>query len=224
MSTVLETYQTKQETVLINGSPFYIKSLKNKQQFYDPDDTAANLGISSAMWPISGMLWPSGVVLANVIGKLSLNNLRVLEVGCGIGLASLVAMKKGADITASDYHPLSQSFLNDNASLNNLPKVNYFHGNWRKPISNRGVFDLIIGSDLLYDKDNLDILATFINCHLAKNGRIILIDPGRGFANKFVKILAEFKIYCQIKELPVEESNGETTRYRRYNFARYREA
>lgn len=222
MSNILESYSTKQESTQIHGVTYHIKSLKDKNQFFDPDGTAEALGISSAMWPISGILWPSGIVLADLISELTLDKLRILEVGCGIGLASLIASSKGADITASDYHPLTRSFLIDNAALNGIPTVKYFQGNWHKPITNRGVFDLIIGSDLLYDKDNLEILATFINCHLAKSGRVILIEPRRALANKFVRIMADIKIYCEIEDLPSKKLNGEALHYKRYNFSRHR--
>lgn len=222
VSIALETYLTKQETTLVNGVPFFIKSLKDRTQFSDPDGVAAALGISSAMWPISGMLWPSGVVLAGIISQLSLANLRILEVGCGIGLASLVASSRGANITACDYHPLTPTLLIENETLNNLPHICYFHGNWHKPITNKGVYDLIIGSDLLYDKDNLDILATFINCHLAKKGQVIMIEPPRKLTKKFVKIMSTFRINCQVDSLPVQTGKGETLRYKQYTFTRDR--
>lgn len=220
MSNALKPYLTKQETTLVQGVSYYIKSLKDKTQFFDPEGTAAALGISSAMWPISGMLWPSGIMLAEVISELPLNNLRILEVGCGIGLASLVASSKGADITASDYHPLTKTFLADNTVINGLPAIRYFHGDWHKPITNQGVFDLIIGSDLLYDSDNIEILATFINCHLAKNGKVILIEQRRRLANKFVKHLTAFNIHCEIEDLPEQKVNGVRLNFKRYNFSR----
>ena len=216
----MDSYLTKQETTLIRGVAYNIKSLKDKTQFFDPEGEAAALGISSAMWPISGILWPSGCVLAEIISELPLNNLRILEVGCGIGLASLVASSKGADITASDYHPLTKTFLADNAAINGLPAIRYFHGDWNKPITNQGVFDLIIGSDLLYDSYNIAILATFINCHLANNGKVILIEQRRWLANKFVKSLAAFKIHCEIENLPEQKVGRAILRFRRYNFSR----
>ena len=46
--------------------------------------------------------------------------MKILEVGCGIGLCSLVLQRRGADITASDYHPLAEEFLRFNAALNGV--------------------------------------------------------------------------------------------------------
>ncbi len=214
----MDTYQTKQEPTLVAGTTYSIKSLKDRNQFSDPNGTAEAIGISSAMWPISGMLWPSGIVLAEIISKLPLENLRILEVGCGIGLASMVAASKGADITACDYHPITPALLEDNTVINNLPTINYFHGDWRKPITNKGVFDLIIGSDLLYDRGHFEDLATFISCHLSPNGQMVLIDPKRRSANKFIKVMEKLQMGCTTKDHISKPINGDFFRYKSHTF------
>ncbi|MCD8541365.1 MAG: hypothetical protein LRY22_01600 [Aliarcobacter cryaerophilus] len=45
-------------------------------------------------------------------------NKRILEVGCGIGLSSLILNRLNADITATDYHPEAEKFLDINTELN----------------------------------------------------------------------------------------------------------
>ena len=209
-------YQTKRETIIINGISLNIVSLANKQQFYDPDKKAEKLGISDSMWPISGLVWPSGLVLAKVVSQLNLTNLSVLEVGCGIGVASLVAAYKDADITASDYHPLVETLLFKNAEDNDIQSIKYIHGNWNHPISNHGKFDLIIGSDLLYEKAYCELLSVYINCHLAANGKVMLIDPGRRKAGRIKKSMASLGF--QYKAIKVDEEgkvkkNGNFTQY-----------
>ena len=60
------------------------------------------MGISSAAWPLFGLLWPSGAHLA---ARLALRPVRsgerILEIGCGLALASLVGHRRGADVTAN---------------------------------------------------------------------------------------------------------------------------
>ena len=56
--------------------------------------------------------------------------MRVLDVAAGTGNASLPAAKTGADVTASDCHPLASSFLAHNLQLNGLPPMPYRHGHW----------------------------------------------------------------------------------------------
>jgi predicted nicotinamide N-methyase len=187
-------YQTKQEQIKIVGvQALTIRSLLDKQQFADPLGTADRLGISSAAWPLFGQLWPSGAHLAARLAARPVHaGERILEVGCGLGLASLVGHRRGADVTASDCHPLAASFLADNLRLNALAPMKYRHGDWSASVRQRqqaqdeglrtlrGRFDLIIGSDLLYERDEGGMLAHFIGRHAAPGALVWIVDPDRG--------------------------------------------
>ena len=54
----------------------------------------------------------------------------MLEIGCGLALASLACHRLGMDITASDRHPLVEGFLHANLALNRLAPLRYRHGDW----------------------------------------------------------------------------------------------
>jgi len=211
-------YLTKLETIAIDGvADLQIRSLLDRNQFSDPLGDAARLGISSAAWPMFGLLWPSGAFLA---ARLALRPVRagerILEIGCGLALASLVGHRRGADITASDVHPLAEIFLQDNLRLNGLGPMAYRHGNWRVPAAGSfmsealaddapvvsagdaappgrrvvGRFDLIIGSDLLYERDAQGDAAAFIGHHAAPNGEVWIVDPDRGNRPAFNRRMA----------------------------------
>ncbi len=185
-------YLTKQESVALAGvGPLIIRSLLDRQQFADPQGAAERLGISSAAWPIFGLLWPSGWHLAAQLAlRPVLTGERILEVGCGLALASLVGHRGGADVTASDCHPLAEAFLAENLRLNGLLPMKYRHGRWGGPLLPdpgrpvdrpvQGLFDLIIGSDLLYERDEAGTLARFITLHAAARAEVWIIDPDRG--------------------------------------------
>jgi len=197
-------YQTKQERIAIAGvDELVIRSLLDRQQFFDPLGEAERMGISSAAWPIFGLLWPSAAQLAaRLARRLVRPGERILEIGCGLALASLVGHRRGADITASDCHPLAESFLRENLRLNNLPPMEYRHGPWhdasarpdRAGASTRlevqGRYDLIIGSDLLYDRDAGAPLAAFIARHTAAAGEVWIVDPDRGNRPAFNRYMA----------------------------------
>ena len=58
-------YSTKQENIAVTGvADLVIRSLLDTQRFHDPLEAALRLGISSAQWPLFGMLWRSGLRLA----------------------------------------------------------------------------------------------------------------------------------------------------------------
>lgn len=213
-------YQTKTQVIEIADCPLEIISLKDKNQFYDPEGQAKSLGISSAMWPISGLIWPSGVVLAKLINEVDLEGKRVLEVGCGIGIASIFAASKDADVTASDYHPLVKKLLNNNAKVNGIDSIKYFHGDWRHPITNEGKFDLIIGSDLLYETFHAEQLAVFIDSHLTKCGIVILVDPGRKPAKRIRKSMAALGFACIVDRIDRHGDHKKEGVFRKYHFSR----
>ncbi|MBL0094984.1 MAG: SAM-dependent methyltransferase [Piscinibacter sp.] len=187
-------YQTKQEHIAVRGvDDIVIRSLLDRQQFSDPLGDALAQGISSAAWPMFGLLWPSGVQLAARIALRPVTDgERILELGCGLALASLVGHRRGADMTASDCHPLAESFLLENLRLNELGPMKYRHGHWgghaaapargELPASEMldGRFQLIIGSDLLYERDDDGTLSRTIARHAAPGAEVWIVDPDRG--------------------------------------------
>jgi hypothetical protein len=53
-----------------------------------------------------------------------------------------------------------------------------------------GEFDLIIGSDVLYERDHPAQLADFIQRHAASHAQVLIIDPNRGQRSAFNKRMA----------------------------------
>jgi len=178
-------YEVKFEIIGDNGADMQVRSLLDRQQFHDPLGEAEEAGISSATWPLFGLLWPSGRVLAHAMQTHDLVGKRVLEVGCGLALASLVIHRRGGDVTASDCHPLGGVFLTENLLLNHLPVMKYATGNWARANPALGLFDLIIGSDLLYDRDQPQALSQFIALHSAPTVEVMIVDPDRGNHPRF---------------------------------------
>ncbi len=193
-------YRTKQESIAIAGeADLQIRSLLDLQQQPSAADAARHPGISSAQWPLFGLLWPSGAHLAARMARRPvLRAERILEIGCGLGLASLVAHRRGADVTASDVHPMAGAFLLENLRLNQLPPMKYRHGPWALtvppapagPDDLQGRFDLIIGSDVLYERDEGGVLAGFIERHAAPVAEVWIADPDRGNRPAFNRHMA----------------------------------
>ena len=183
-------YLVKQERIAISGgAALNIRSLLDKQQFHDPLGEALALGVSSATWPLFGLVWPSAQKMADVMQTWPLASLRILEIGCGLGLASLVVHRRLGNITASDYHPYTERFLQANLLLNAMQPMPYFRGHWERTNPLLGEFDLIIGSDVLYERDHPQQLAGFIQRHAAPHAQVLIIDPNRGNRAPFHKAM-----------------------------------
>ena len=78
------------QTIEIDNFDIHLRSLWDKQEFSDPLGEAEALGISSAQWSLFGVLWKSSEVLAHEMANFPIQGKRILEVGCGLALSSLL--------------------------------------------------------------------------------------------------------------------------------------
>ena len=175
------------QTIEFGKVDIHLRALRDKQEFLDVDDVAENLGISSAQWPLFGVVWESSEVLAQFMHDFEIKGKRILEVGCGIGLTSLMLNQRLADITATDYHPEVENFLLENIELNKGKAIPFFRTGWADKDCGLGKFDLIVGSDLLYERGHAELLSGFIQQHAKPVCEVILVDPGRGYHARFSK-------------------------------------
>jgi predicted nicotinamide N-methyase len=213
-------YETIIRTLRLGGQDFRIRSLSDLQQFADPDHQAERIGISSAQWSLFGHVWPSGRLLAEAMATFDIAGKRILEIGCGLGLASLVLQRRGADIVASDHHPLTEPFLTYNAALNNLAAVPYRLLRWDAPSASLGRFDVVIASDVLYERQHAALLAALLQRLTQPGAEILITDPGRGNSAPFTRALAEqgFEVSeerCRMNAADVAPFRGRLLRYRR---------
>jgi SAM-dependent methyltransferase len=217
---IMPGYQVKHETFKLGDSDFVVRSLLDKLQFADPDGAAAEAGISSATWPLFGLVWPSARILAAAMQSQEIAGKRILEIGCGLALASLVIHRRLGDITASDRHPLTQGFLQKNLLLNDLPYLPYQNGNWERENPALGKFDLIIASDVLYERDQPAMLSDFIQRHSHAQSDIIIVDPDRGNRSAFCSKMERLGYALDLQRAARSQTTGEDYKGHFLNFHR----
>jgi len=213
-------YATRQHTVRLGGHDYQIRALSDRQQYADPDGLARKAGISSALWSLFGQVWPAGRVLAQAMSSFDIEGKRVLEVGCGLGLSSLVLKRRGADVTASDHHPLAKSFLEHNAELNGIAMPAYADLPWDEDRPELGRFDLIIASDVLYERDHAALLSALLFRHAKPQAELVITDPGRGNSGRFTTAMLAQGYTVNEQRSPFDEGDlppyrGRLLSYRR---------
>lgn len=203
--------KTRTQSFTVSSFRGRLRVLKDRMQFSDPDGIAKNIGICSASWSLFGQLWPASKVLAHAVVSIDLQNRRILELGCGLGLPSLKLQYRGADITASDYHPASQQLLSYNSDLNNLPEIPFIRLDWNNPPAGEQ-YDVIIASDVLYDPSHPGLLQRAIRKLASPRCKLIFSCPGRGYKNRFSRKMA--RLGFQLEELPVAFEPNEKPPYK----------
>lgn len=138
-------------------------------------------------------LWPSAIALARHISSHDLAGKRVMELGCGLGLPSIAALSRGANMLSADHYQAALDFAAYNAQANlgaNLGReLETMHLDWRTPPDDFPRFDLVLAADVLYDKINSAPLSNLVPRLLDRGGQLLLADPRRDYAGRFLEAM-----------------------------------
>lgn len=142
--------------------------------------------------PYFGVMWEAGIGLSQSLTREMCEGKKILEIGCGLALPSFVATRFGGNVIATDFHADVSLFLKLNQEKNKI-NFNYQVMNWRNEIertkTSLGLFDLVIGSDILYESQHADQVAEALIAFLKPGGKILLSDPGRAYVQKFISAM-----------------------------------
>ena len=135
--------------------------------------------------PYWAELWDSATGIAQyLIHRLDRGKpLKVLDLGCGMGLAGAVAARLGMNVLFADLEPPALLFAQLN-SLADAARVRTRRLNWQRDRLAE-TFDLILGADILYERKQWDFLEPFWRTHLAPGGSVLLGEPGRQTGDLF---------------------------------------
>ena len=186
-------------TEVVDGTPYALRTLVDFEATVTKlcDHVLRDGG--SARWfedrcPMFGTIWPSARALATSLAGRELRGRSLLELGCGLGLPSLVAARGGARVLATDQHPDALALLAENVARNGL-EVAGSALDWRD--GEAGTFDHVVASNVLYAGDMPARVAAAFGRFLAPGGTGWLADPGRPW-------LQEFDHACRARGLAVE--------------------
>lgn len=154
--------------------------------------------------PYFGVLWPAAEALSIYLDENPslVRNKKVLELGCGLGFPSLVATHQGAKVLATDFHPDVAEYFQRNCRHSSL-HCQYLRLNWRDQQNELGKFQVVMGSDVLYESKHPLEVARGLASFLEPGGKILLSDPGRNYLQPFLNGMKElgFKERYEIKQV-----------------------
>ena len=135
--------------------------------------------------PYWAVIWRSGVALAQELDEAELSGLRVVELGCGLGVPSLVAARRGASVLSTDESAEALELLERNARENGLA-LQTACVDWNAPdqLVDRGPFDLVLAADVLYERSSV---APLLSLMRRLGAEAWIADPGRPAAPAFLE-------------------------------------
>ncbi|MGO9572170.1 MAG: class I SAM-dependent methyltransferase [Desulfomonilaceae bacterium] len=133
----------------------------------------------------------------HVEGSGSLLGRRIVELGCGLGLAGITAGLCGAEVLFTDYVPEALEFARKNAQLNGLTDQTIESAllDWEEP-GEIEPFSIVLGSEILYDYFFHGSLIRLLQTILEPSGTIILADRKRLVVTRFLGRLTDAGFRC----------------------------
>ena len=138
-------------------------------------------------------LWPSAIGLARYLDlSHGFEGQRILEIGCGFGLAGIVACQKGGVVLFTDYELDTLTFAQYNALQNGCAdRSSFVQMDWNTP-SLKGKFSRILASDVIYDDTHWNPILALLQTHLAPDGEAIFSEPNRTSVAGFLERISRY--------------------------------
>lgn len=150
------------------------------------DDPEQNL-------PYWAEIWPSGLALADMIEQSPApwRGLRVVELGCGLGLTAIAALRAGAVLSVVDYARAALDLCRRNCRANADSEPAALAMNWRNAeevamLVARGRYEVVLAADVLYERRDIEPLMRLLPRVLEPGGVVWLAEPGRPVAAEFL--------------------------------------
>ncbi len=169
-----------EEVIALRDGELTVRRPRDSEALIDEDAFAAE-----EFMPYWAELWPSGLALARRLAGRALHGARIVELGCGLGLPSLVAARGGGRALATDWSQAALDLLEGNAAANGIVLATQ-RVDWNAPeeLVQRAPFDLVLAADVLYERRNVALMLSLLP---ALADEVWLADPGRSFAEAFLE-------------------------------------
>jgi predicted nicotinamide N-methyase len=165
--------------------------------------------------PYWAYLWPSAHLLAEQVARQpwperpeGSSPTDALEIGCGLGLAGLVAVARGLRVQFSDYDRAPLEFVARSAAENGFDPTRYSlrQLDWRNPPDER--FAIILGADVIYEARLVPLVAHLLARLLAPGGVGLIASPCRAAAEEFPAAVVALGLTCRADPASANAEDG----------------
>ena len=162
---------------------------------------------SNDIW---NMVWPASIALAQYLARAfptgHWQDRQVLVIGCGLGLESVTLAKLGARVTVLDHVPAALQLVQRSCKKNGLPPVETRCTCWldSRSVQQLGQYEVLIGSDVLYQSADAESLQELLCVTLKPNGMGLFADPQRDSAKMFLKRIEPARFEVQVHHSQTE--------------------
>jgi len=154
---------------------------------YRPDNREsilANCSPSRAPWWM--YQWEAGIALTHHLQTFPQRQ-RILEVGCGLGLTSIVAKSLGHTVTVTDMFSEALEYLQYNASINNVESVTIYPTIQDVPSNSQ---EYVVAADIMYNHSMLNTTLTEMRTKVIDGGYLVIAEPIRSSPTRIRERLA----------------------------------
>ncbi len=207
--------ETIRESVYIDNHHFEIERPVDSDKLFDHPWVRSAYAADEYI-PYWATLWPSARMLAKVLVREPWEHypqpVKLLEIGCGLGLAGVAGLACGLDVTFTDVDETALLFAATNARINGF-STGYATRtlDFRSP-PNDVKYSVVIGSDLMYEERLVNPLVNLLEAVLAPGGVCLIVDPDRTAARVFKWKLEEAGYLVTPEFIRAGEPGGERTK------------
>lgn len=189
LSQRLQEYPTTNKNISLNNRDITLTIINHPDDLLEIFSREDSDGI--LYLPYWTYLWDSAVTLAHHISELGdLKNQRILEIGCGFGLVGIAAELYGAEVIFTDFEIEALFFALKNSQQNGIDSPKLIQMDWTTPCLD-AKFDIILGSDVIYDQQNWQPIIRLFQDLLKCDGKALFSEPNRENASGFFDLIEE---------------------------------
>jgi ETFB lysine methyltransferase len=186
---------TTEERVVVGDLAFDLLRPENSDTLISEADY-----VMDERLPYWADLWPSSHVLAARVLEDTPAQGRAMELGCGLGLVTIAALRAGYDVLATDYYAQALEFTQENVRRALARDVTTQLVDWTAPPP-LDPFDLVLAADVLYEHRYGPVVADMLAHALAPTGSALVADPGRIGVADFLAALPDFGLRVAAEEV-----------------------